>query len=215
MLVRAPSLDTINRTFRNIELTIEQQRNEVARLASRVSQLSIRDKVPPPSVGGHRRQAGEHLRSFTVTPNVAATTAAALNAERSARRLKNALLRVRKEPLLNVKASTAPTAPVDFSDKADEHAGSLGDFERILEMKYEDLPTFKDRASWDIPPDNFSPTGSSTLSAGFRGSNKVKKRDQVAQRNSPGPTSSISPAQFTPAGFEWGPLPNFNLKTSK
>ena len=39
---------------------------------------------------------------YNVTPDVAVTTAATLNAERSAQRLKKPLLTVRVEPLLNI-----------------------------------------------------------------------------------------------------------------
>ena len=49
-------------------------------------------------------------RPLDVTPHVASTTAAALNAEQAARRLKEALLAVRTEPLLNKQAANARPA---------------------------------------------------------------------------------------------------------
>lgn len=49
----------------------------------------------------------------TVIPDVAVTTATALNAERSAQKLKRALLAARKEPLLN-KAISHPAPPTSF-----------------------------------------------------------------------------------------------------
>ncbi|KAH9068189.1 hypothetical protein EDB83DRAFT_2593303 [Lactarius deliciosus] len=53
-------------------------------------------------------------RPLGVTPHVASTTAAALNAEQSAHRLKEALLPVRTEPLLNTQAAHAKPAPRAF-----------------------------------------------------------------------------------------------------
>ncbi|KAF8553898.1 hypothetical protein OG21DRAFT_1463354 [Imleria badia] len=52
-------------------------------------------------------------RPLNVTPNVAITTAAALNAERSAQRLKRAMLASRARPLLNMTATASPV-PTSF-----------------------------------------------------------------------------------------------------
>ena len=48
--------------------------------------------------------------TINVTANIAVTTAAALNAERAAQRLKKALMNARKEPLLNKQAAEAVAA---------------------------------------------------------------------------------------------------------
>ena len=52
-------------------------------------------------------------RPLNVTTNVAITTAAALNAERSAQRLKKAMLASRTQPLLNTTATASPV-PTSF-----------------------------------------------------------------------------------------------------
>ncbi|KDQ57297.1 hypothetical protein JAAARDRAFT_110771, partial [Jaapia argillacea MUCL 33604] len=86
---RPPSLDTINRTLKNIDIAIEQQSADVAALTSKMAKLNFQR---------HQRElVSHHDRKFVidqtppsrrklqnVTPSVAATTAAALNAERSA-----------------------------------------------------------------------------------------------------------------------------------
>ncbi|KIJ66805.1 hypothetical protein HYDPIDRAFT_186428 [Hydnomerulius pinastri MD-312] len=106
--LRAPSLDTVSRTFRNIDIAIDQQKQDVSKLRFRMSKLDIssegasaRDKL----IGSTSK------RPLNVTPNVAVTTAAALNAERSAQRLKRALLAARTQPLLNTKAAAAAAPP--------------------------------------------------------------------------------------------------------
>lgn len=63
-----------------------------------------------------------------MTPHVASTTAAALNAEQAARRLKEALLAVRTEPLLNKQAVNARPAlrVFDTPQKPDTDLASSG-----------------------------------------------------------------------------------------
>lgn len=126
---RAPSLDTINRTYNNIDLAITQQTDDITRLSSRMHRIKLRDHNSASSTLGTRdkRLPDDHRSSLSsggsisglrgpinVTPNVAATTAAALNAERAAQRLKKSLLRARDEPLLNKQAVDAPLAYTDF-----------------------------------------------------------------------------------------------------
>ncbi|KAF8135179.1 hypothetical protein EV363DRAFT_1123762, partial [Boletus edulis] len=77
---RPPSLDTVNRTFRNIDVAVDQQKQEISRLRHRMMKFEISG-----SVGARDRLAvSSSKRPLNVTPNVAITTAAALNAERSA-----------------------------------------------------------------------------------------------------------------------------------
>ncbi|KAH7919373.1 hypothetical protein BV22DRAFT_1075323 [Leucogyrophana mollusca] len=113
--LRAPSLDTINRTFRNIDIAIKHQSEDVSRLRHRLTKLDISDATrgdkdkrlfaAPDSIS-----TAVSKRPTNVTQNVAATTAAALNAERSAQKLKRVLLAVRREPLLNTGASKTHTS---------------------------------------------------------------------------------------------------------
>jgi len=67
-------------------------------------------------------------RPLDVTPHVASTTAAALNAEQAARRLKEALFAVRTEPLLNKQAGNARPAlrVFDTPQKPDVDLASSG-----------------------------------------------------------------------------------------
>ncbi|KAF8199687.1 hypothetical protein BJ912DRAFT_922074 [Pholiota molesta] len=153
---RAPSLDTINRTYRNIEIAIDQQSDEVARLAARVSKLNMKEATVATLTRDARLPDVGNRQPSDITQNVAAITAAALNAERAASRLKKALLSVRSEPLLNTKVSTAPSAPVDFATpkKTPSSGPSLfGETSTAGEAF----------ADWDIPPDNFDPNGSHLL----------------------------------------------------
>ena len=122
---RPPSLDTINRTYRNIDVAIEMQLQQIAELNDRVSKLNLKtlqsrgtshlvsanghgsglnaDTGVPPSSGRFRTE---------VTSSIAASTAAALNAERSAMRLKLALARNRTTPLINRRAVDLPSGRV-------------------------------------------------------------------------------------------------------
>ena len=78
-------------------------------LGSRDGSFNDIDATPPSKRGSDDQR--DNVRE--VTPSVAASTAAALNAERSAQRLKNALSQIRKEPVVNRQViesnATAPT----------------------------------------------------------------------------------------------------------
>ncbi|KAF7299427.1 hypothetical protein MIND_00892500 [Mycena indigotica] len=114
--LRAPTLDTLNRTFRNMDMALDKQSHDVEKLHTRINKLNLanphtngssgRDKRLPDPVG---RQ-----RPLNVMPDVAIPTAAALNAERSAHKLKRALLGIRKQPLLNTQAASATPPPLSF-----------------------------------------------------------------------------------------------------
>ncbi|KAF8623614.1 hypothetical protein AX17_007317 [Amanita inopinata Kibby_2008] len=207
---RAPTLDTIHRTYRNIDLAVQHQSDEVTNLTSRVAKLKVTApaKTPPSA----RIMDSESRRPFNVTPHIAITTAAALNAERSAQRLKKALLAVRKEPLLNDKAAQmvstrtafktpqkiAPApetkAPADFAFKT-PISGPLFSTEAAPQMPLPD---------WAFPEDDFNPSPSPPSR---RGAGRTKKHASPAAplKKSTG-TLQASP---TPV-FDWGPLPAFN-----
>ena len=120
--LRAPTLDTINRTYRNIDIAISQQSDDISHLATRMSKLKIRRPRDSPAPSSRESAGSEDSQflaatakvdkrsSVNVTPNIAVTTAAALNAERAAQRLKKALMNARKEPLLNKQAAEAVAA---------------------------------------------------------------------------------------------------------
>ena len=188
--IRAPSLDTINRTYRNIDIAIQQQVYDVTQLTTRLAKLKVTTPRIPTATRDARLPDPVSKRPFNITPHVAAATAAALNAERSAQKLKRTLLAVREEPLLNSRATSAPAAPVAF--KTPQKTTVV-------------MPV----PNWDIPKDDFNP--SSPSSSGRRGAGVGSKR----QRSVPLPVKKnpgqVVQNQTTPV-FDWGPLPNFNTK---
>ena len=187
-------------------MVIEQQGDEVARLAARVSKLNIEEAGKPLNTRDKRLPDAANPRSFTVTPNVAATTAAALNAERSARRLKNALLQVRSEPLLNVKAATTPMAkPIASNIFATPMMMAIPPGESL----FANITPTAEVPVEGIPADEFSPFGSSQPSGGSRGTKP--KKHLPPKRNSGTPASLPATTPFAaPPAFQWGPLPNFS-----
>jgi len=217
--IRAPSLDTINRTYRNIDIAIQQQVDDVANLTSRLAKLNVTTQLHIPTTDRDTRLPdGVLKRPFNITPHVAVTTAAALNAERSAQKLKHALLTIRKEPLLNTKAASAPAAPVAFNTH--QKASIASPTPRVLGFNipfpgtsFGSDPFALDSIpetplpNWDLPDDNFNPPPPS--SSGRRGAGMGSKRQRsvpMPMKKSPGQVWQ-SPPDTT---FDWGPLPNFN-----
>ncbi|KAF7306316.1 hypothetical protein MIND_00422800 [Mycena indigotica] len=193
--LRAPTLDTLNRTFRNMDMALDKQSHDVEKLHTRISKLNLvnshtngssgRDKRLPDPVG---RQ-----RPLNVTPDVAITTAAALNAERSAHNLKRALLGIRKEPLLNTQAASATPPPLSFQTPQRGFPIQFG------------LDPVTPMMGFDFPEDNFNPSSpppSTRRGAGTRS----RVSGSVQLKRSPGQ----SPATPSPPTFDWGPLPTFD-----
>lgn len=134
-------MDTINRTYRNIDLAIKFQTEHIDELAARVSKLKINDLdsalrcsqssfgrgSAELSVSRHRQisEGDDDRQRIPASPSIAASTAAALNAERNALRLKTALFKARKEPLLNTQAVEA-ASNVPTLDSARKAGGSQG-----------------------------------------------------------------------------------------
>ena len=212
-------MDTVNRTYRNIDIAIGQQADEVAQLASRISKLKLDGPLKhedtlatprlPDSVTG---------RPYNVTPAVAVTTAAALNAERSAHKLKRALLAARKEPLLNNNAATATPPPIAFKTPAKIPFGtSVPDPIFTTPIKGPLFSTSpQDQApipDWALPKDDkFDPSaGPPSLPAGRRGAMKKERMSGLLKKSWQNPMPGlISTSSSPPAGFSWGPLPTFN-----
>jgi len=190
----------------------------VAQLASRIDKLSVEDVVldlPALPTRDARLPNINRTRAYNITPNVAATTAAALNAERSAQRLKKALLAVRKEPLLNVKVNTVPCAPVAFSTPK---KGDDDPFWKVLNSTTGSLfgepvmPESIPVGVWNLPPDdNFNPNPTTpSMPHGRRGAGGQRKHQSVPLKRSPGAASAMGGAPTTAATFDWGPLPSFS-----
>ena len=89
LLNRAPTLDTVNRSCRQIEQVLLRYHAEIDRLSRELAKLDLKP-IPKklPQVVPH------------VSPETASTTAAALNAESAAQKFKSALLATRNEPRL-------------------------------------------------------------------------------------------------------------------
>ncbi|KAG5646794.1 hypothetical protein DXG03_002171 [Asterophora parasitica] len=214
--LRAPSLDTINRTYRNIDLAIQQQSNDVTLLKTRISKLPLSTPHKAPSPNGtypasptrDARLPNPTQRPYNVTPNVAITTAAALNAERAAQNLKRALLAVRKEPLLNTRAASAPPAPLSFSTPQKQATDffKIPPSTQLFPTTPSPIPGPSTSPVWSMPPDdgNFSPT-SSPLMGGRRGATTAKKHNVIAFKKGATP-----PPPPPPSTFSWGPLPKFD-----
>ena len=148
----------------------------------------------------------ESRRPFSVTPHVAITTAAALNAERSAQKLKKALLAARKAPLLNNKAAQAAPARITF--KTPQKIAPPDNSESDYAFKTPISGTLFERETpqtplqeWLFPEDNFSPLPSPPTR---RGAGRTKKHAS----NVPLKKSGGSPQ--APVSFDWGPLPGFS-----
>ncbi|KAI0350061.1 hypothetical protein OH77DRAFT_1514617 [Trametes cingulata] len=239
--LKPPSLDTINRTYRNIDLAIEQEEVDVSALADRVAQLdlaanprgmlsfsttSTRDKRLPDRAERVGRE---------VTPNIAASTAAALNAERSAQKLKRALLKARKEPLLNTKAVDAlppareprmirkpllapdsglgvGAAFVAGMNNGISPAPALGFDPGVTGRAWIPPPpgSFGPSPAWSAPsPSNSDPGSPPTRLGVTRGPNH-KQHTRAAQGVPL--VGSKPPPPPPPAGFSWGPVPRTEPK---
>jgi nucleoporin NUP159 len=188
-------------------MAIQQQNDEVARLADRVSRLKIGSQN---SASGSRdnRLPDRQRRGIAITPHVAVTTAAALNAERSAHKLKKALLKVRKEPILNVRAASAPRPPSAFETPRKSPA-ALKIFESVQGPLFPP-PEDNESTFWDIDlnvpaEDKFHPGAPLPTSKRGAGSNP-KKHSSVSLKRTP---SDASPPIKASAADFWGTPPSF------
>lgn len=189
---KAPSLVTAHRTFKNIDIAIQQQAHDIADLSSRLAKLDISSLRSATATNSGSRYSGTR-RSFNVTPNVAVTTAAALNAERSTQRLKNRLLSLRSEPLMNTKSLTAAKPPVAFSTPGKPAAPPM----QSPSMNF-DLPS-----AFPSSPSP-SPAGPSSRRGAAFSSKHLKSATLKKTFSSPDHQHSAPP----PSDF-WGPLPSF------
>ncbi|KAK7032888.1 hypothetical protein R3P38DRAFT_2919513 [Favolaschia claudopus] len=209
--LRAPTLDTLNRTFRNMDIALDNQTNDIERLTARVAKLDIkagqRSNQPYSTRDARLPDIATRQRPLNVTPHVAVTTAAALNAERSAHKLKRALLSVRKEPLLNTQAASAPPAVQAF--KTPQKTGiNLGLGLNGSAPSTPPPPAMLDFD--DFPEDNFNPSPILPTRRGAGGGSKTRISSSVPLRRSPAGQSTPSP----PPSFDWGPLPTFQKPAS-
>ena len=198
---RPPSLDTINRTSRNIDLALRQQTVDVSALSVRVAKLNL-DSGSPAGTPSRMRERDVVRRALDVTPHVASTTAAALNAEQSAHRLKEALLSVRTEPLLNTQAAQAKPAPRAFDTpqkpSVDPAPSAASGSSTLFSTPFTLPPLSAAAGSSSSPP----------ASAGRRGGAQKYHSKSVPLKSAPTGATPPKPA------FDWGPLPGIKPMTT-
>ncbi|KAH9943101.1 uncharacterized protein BXZ73DRAFT_40095, partial [Epithele typhae] len=210
--LKPPTLDTINRTYRNIDIAIDQEETEVSELVNRVAVLELGAE---PLSGLHRSTSSRDKRlpdrgsrvGREVTPNIAASTAAALNAERSAQKLKKVLLAARAKPLLN---TTAVDAMPLKRDKAKRRAPMLG-AESGADVSAAFFAGLGAGAWGPLPPfePEFEPAGAQPATGLASRNRKQPRHAKPIQTSGPKP-----PPPPPPSGFSWGPVPVVQPKTT-
>jgi len=179
----------------------------VAQLTARAAKLSVK-----PTRDKHKRDGRlpkEAPRLLEVTPSVAMSTAAALNAELSAHKLKRALMAARKEPTLNVQTASMPLQADIRSDVP-------------TPVKLETMPAVQSERAYLSRDQSSMPTAPPALDAAFTQFPDVSEEDtshspRMGSRHrtmsgkhhaKPVPLKKASPGGVTPKPtFDWGPLP--------
>ena len=172
-------------------------------LAARISKLNAKDVANSPQRNSRLGDWGSG-RPYNVTPDVAATTAAALNAERSAQRPKKALLAVRKEPLLNTKAASTPNVLLMTPQKLSNQPSA---FPALSPPSPYSLSSASILDWTSLPEDNFNPNAS-LLPQSRRSGGGQRKHPSVPLKRSTGASETSASASTAPS-FDWGPLPSF------
>jgi nucleoporin NUP159 len=155
----------------------------------------------PLSTSSRARERDLVRRPLDVTPHVASTTAAALNAEQAARRLKEALFAVRTEPLLNRQAVNARPAlrAFDTPQKPDVDLASSGG----------SLSGGSFSTPLTLPPRNVSDSAGRGVSPPLGRRTTQKHHAKSVQLRST-PTAGTT----TKTAFDWGPLPGIKPMTT-
>jgi hypothetical protein len=166
----------------------------VSTLSIRIAKLIPRIGSGSPSTTPPRAHERELVRRpLDVTPHVASTTAAALNAEQAAHRFKDALLSVRTEPLRNTQAVHASSAPqvYDTPQKLGTSLASKGGSGGLFSI------------SFTLPPLNIvastNTAASPPWSLGRRATPPKHHAKSVPLKSTPTSTVGV-------AAFDWGPL---------
>lgn len=224
-LNRASSLDTLHKTYRNIDITIQLQEERLAELTAKVAKLDLQSPQTPGRVGRRDKRLPD-LPSppKEPTPNVADATLAALNTERTASKLKETLLRLRKQPLLNTQASRATPPPSAFDDpnpvKKEWTPPSADFFKSMTLGKQPDSSPESSLSSpgWKLPPFQLSASPESPTPAyGPERGGSVRQRERPAKghmKSAPLKHTPGTPTQSPPPNFSWGPLPGVAPKTT-
>ena len=166
-------------------------------------------------------------RRRSVMPHVAVTTAAALNAENSFHKLKNVLLKIRQEPILNQRAVLprvidARQEHPENSSQLETDAGpliSVSEGEPQAPISDPKLP--EDKLSPGYPP-SYSRRGASSgpkkhgsaplkrPSGGLVQSSQSMKPPSESRGPLPDPPPNQPTAEIKSVAEFWGPLPTFN-----
>jgi nucleoporin NUP159 len=190
-------LDTINRTYRNIDTAIARQMEDINKLSSRMSKLDLKSfqKSKPFSTRDKRLpdRSNKGGKAVNITSSIAATAATTLNAERSAYKLKKVLLNYRDKPLLNAKASTTASTRVEFKTPQKLDGGLFNSASGTLMTPRP-------------PPPIAFPTTTSPSPSSISGGNRRAKHHAKSAWSSKKPEGESSPSP-APATFDWGPPP--------
>lgn len=203
-------MDTINRTYHNIDIAINYQADQVALLTFRLKQL----ESPSNKLSSHPSTRDSRLpdlkRPYSTPQSVLSAAANALNGERSAAKLKSALLSVRQQPLLNTTAVMAPAAPIAFTPpkkplvEGEPQSPSLWfNLELFSPSEFVESPAWNPAAFDESQPHDLGPRRRGGRKHGF-----AKKTPNSS------PSPSISAHSPAAAGFDWGPLPTVAPKKS-
>ena len=171
-------------------------------LSARVAKLNL-DSGSPSSTPSRIRERDVVRRALDVTPHVASTTAAALNAEQSAHRLKEALLSMRTEPLLNTQAAQAKPAPRAFDTP-----------QKPTSVDHNNTPSAPSSSGSGLfsTPFTLPPLGAASssppTSTGRRGNAQKYHSKSVPLKSAP---TGVTPPK---PSFDWGPLPGIKPMTT-
>ncbi|GJJ08548.1 hypothetical protein Clacol_002766 [Clathrus columnatus] len=193
--LQAPTLDTIDRTCRNIKIALDERTDIVDKLSERVEALSPRRKPRYPVIG---------TNLGPLSPASAASTAvAALNSERFCLSLKNALFQTRQRPLFTDTVTKAPSTTKSFNL---DTAPNLSKSEKSYSS-----PIYNNTIT--TPPDSGSDSFlNNHESVDRRRQSRKHTSIAVPLRNSAAEEATTS---TTSSSFNWGPLPSIVSTPSK
>lgn len=201
-------MDIINRTYRNIDIAVDHQAQQVTQLTSRLKKLKLSSNQQLLIQFTRDNRLPDPKRPYNPTPSVVINAVNALNGEVSAQRLKRALLSVRQQPLLNTKA-IATSAPLAFNTpqkqlvKSEPRSPILGPGLQLASPS----PSMQSPA-WNPMPFDDSPLHE--LSPRRREkAHKSPYSHRLRKDSNVSPSASASPSTRYPPtpSFDWGPLP--------
>lgn len=193
----------INGTCNHLEEAIEQNEDVIEELSKRTAHLSL-ELAPRRSKWDQRTPDDDAKQRGETTPNFAVSTAAALNAEMSANKLKRALLAARKEPMLNTEAAKKMPAAQDYMVPVKEEPQTPPQLSTYCFRRPPDLHLILRCAAFTgTPDDSFSPSSDDYSPHGQRRPKGGKFHQPPIHLK-----KSVSPTPPPASTFNWGPLPS-------